>query len=46
VQGDSVLAALVATGLWQDVQDHEDLNGRPRAVTAVRAPAARMPSQR
>jgi release factor glutamine methyltransferase len=46
VQGDSVLAALVATGLWQDVQDHEDLNGRPRAVTAVRAPAARMLRQR
>jgi release factor glutamine methyltransferase len=39
VQGDSVLAALVATGLWQDIQDHEDLNGRPRAVTAVRSRA-------
>jgi len=37
VQGDSLLAALTATGLWQDVQDHEDLNGRPRAVTALRA---------
>jgi release factor glutamine methyltransferase len=37
VQGDSLLAALVTTGLWQDIQDHEDLNGRPRAVTAIRA---------
>jgi release factor glutamine methyltransferase len=41
VQGDSLLAALAATGLWQDVQDHVDLNGRPRAVTGVRAPVAR-----
>jgi release factor glutamine methyltransferase len=37
VQGDSVPAALRATGLWQDIQDHMDLNGRPRAVTAIRA---------
>jgi len=37
VQGDSLPAALRTTGLWQDIQDHEDLNGRPRAVTAVRA---------
>jgi release factor glutamine methyltransferase len=37
VQGDSVPAALRTTGLWRDIQDHEDLNGRPRAVTAVRA---------
>jgi release factor glutamine methyltransferase len=37
VQGDSVPAALRATGLWQDIQDHVDLNGRPRAVTASRA---------
>jgi len=37
VQGDSVLAGLASTGLWQDIQDHEDLNGRPRAVTAVRS---------
>jgi release factor glutamine methyltransferase len=41
VQGDSVLAALAASGLWQDVRDHQDLNGRPRAVTGVRAPVAR-----
>jgi release factor glutamine methyltransferase len=37
VQGDSLTAALRATGLWQDIADHEDLNGRPRAVTALRA---------
>jgi len=37
VQGDSLLAALRATGSWRDIQDHVDLNGRPRAVTAVRA---------
>jgi release factor glutamine methyltransferase len=37
VQGDSVQSALATTGLWQQVRDHDDLNGRPRAVTAVRA---------
>jgi len=37
VQGDSLQSALRATGSWQDIQDHADLNGRPRAVTAVRA---------
>jgi release factor glutamine methyltransferase len=37
VQGDSLRAALGTTDLWQDIQDHDDLNGRPRAVTAVRA---------
>jgi len=31
------MTALRATGLWRDIQDHVDLNGRPRAVTAVRA---------
>lgn len=36
VQGDSLPQALGATGLWRDLQDHADLNGRPRAVTAVR----------
>lgn len=39
VQGDSLTAALAATGRWQDIADHEDLNGRPRAVTAVRGSA-------
>jgi len=38
VQGESLPAALRAAGCWQDIQDHEDLNGRPRAVSAVRAP--------
>ena len=37
VQGDSLPSALRATGLWRDIEDHQDLNGRPRAVTAVRA---------
>ena len=37
VQGDSLPAALRATGLWRDTDDHQDLNGRPRAVTAIRA---------
>ena len=37
VQGDSLQAALRVTGLWQDIQDHADLNGLPRAVTAMRA---------
>jgi release factor glutamine methyltransferase len=36
VQGRSLPEALGRTGLWQDIQDHEDLNGRPRAVTATR----------
>ena len=36
VQGSSLPAALRTTGSWQDIQDHADLNGRPRAVTAVR----------
>ena len=35
-QGDSLPAALVRTGLWADVEDHDDLAGRPRAVTARR----------
>ena len=37
VQGDSLPAALRKTGVWLDLQDVRDLNGRPRAVTAVRA---------
>src|ERR1019366_3393308 len=36
VQGDWLAAALAATGRWQDIADHEDLNGRPRVLTAVR----------
>jgi release factor glutamine methyltransferase len=41
LQGNSLPAALSRTGLWLDIQDHEDLNGRPRAVTALRAADAR-----
>lgn len=37
VQGRSLSAALQATGSWVDIEDHLDLNGRPRAVTAFRA---------
>ena len=37
VQGGPLTAALRMTGVWQDVEDHADLNGRPRAVTAVLA---------
>ena len=36
VQGDLLSAALGTTGAWRDIQDHQDLNGRPRTVTAVR----------
>jgi release factor glutamine methyltransferase len=36
VQGGSLPMALRATGWWQDIEDHTDLNGRPRAVTAFR----------
>jgi release factor glutamine methyltransferase len=39
VQGAAIAAALGRTAYWQDIEDHEDLNGRPRAVTAVRAAA-------
>ena len=35
-QGGSLPTALGTTGSWQNIQDHADLNGRPRAVTAVR----------
>ena len=41
VQGDSLQAALAATGFWRHVADHEDLNGRPRAVTAIRTHSVR-----
>lgn len=36
-QGDSLPRALSAAGCWDDITDHTDLNGRPRAVSAVRA---------
>jgi release factor glutamine methyltransferase len=38
VQGRSLPAALRATGVWADVEDHDDLAGRPRVTRAVRAP--------
>jgi len=37
VQGESLQAGLRASGRWRDIEDHQDLNGRPRAVTAFRA---------
>nr|WP_218910708.1 peptide chain release factor N(5)-glutamine methyltransferase [Nocardioides thalensis] len=38
VQGESAPAVFAATGRWQEVRDHEDLAGRPRFLTARRAP--------
>ena len=38
-QGTSLPAALRRAGPWSDVTDHDDLSGRPRATTAVRAPS-------
>jgi release factor glutamine methyltransferase len=38
VQGESLPAALRATGCWSEVHDEHDLTGRPRATVAVRAP--------
>lgn len=35
-QGDSALAVLHDAGGWVDVEDHADLTGRPRYVTATR----------
>jgi release factor glutamine methyltransferase len=39
VQGDRALAAVATAGGWCDVEDHDDLAGRPRYVTARRAAA-------
>jgi release factor glutamine methyltransferase len=36
-QGGSVPAVLLRTGAWTGVEDHPDLNHRPRYTTAVRA---------
>jgi release factor glutamine methyltransferase len=36
-QGESVPAVLLRTGAWTGVEDHPDLNHRPRYTTAVRA---------
>jgi len=35
-QGQSLPAALEGAGVWEQVADHLDLTGRPRATTAVR----------
>lgn len=42
-QGESLPARLRRTGLWDDVEDHEDLTGRPRVTAArrVRGPRPR-----
>ena len=39
-QGDTLPRALERAGGWRDVADHDDLTGRPRATTAVRAASA------
>jgi release factor glutamine methyltransferase len=52
VQGRSAPGVLLDAGRWHDVEDHRDLAGRDRYVTAVRggppgrlsAPGARMPA--
>lgn len=36
VQGEVLPEALVAQGLWREVEDHRDLAGKPRATRAVR----------
>jgi release factor glutamine methyltransferase len=38
VQCEWLPQALRRAGVWQEVGDHEDLTGRPRVVTAARAP--------
>lgn len=40
-QGELLPARLRASGEWTDVEDHPDLTGRPRFVTARRAPGPR-----
>ncbi len=40
VQGDSALGEFSSTGLWVDVRDCCDLTGRPRFVSARRAPSS------
>lgn len=44
VQGESLLAALAATGSYADLIDHRDLTGRPRVVSARRATLGLDPS--
>lgn len=40
VQGPAAVAVFEASGVWRDVADHQDLTGRPRYVTALRAATA------
>jgi release factor glutamine methyltransferase len=35
-QGETLPAALLASGRWRDVRDERDLTGRPRATVATR----------
>jgi release factor glutamine methyltransferase len=42
LQGESAPAVFSATGRWRDVQDHRDLNDRPRYVTAQHDPPAQL----
>lgn len=37
-QGESAPAVFATNGRWEEVRDHEDLAGRPRFLTARRAP--------
>ena len=39
VQGESAPAVFAASGRWEEVRDHRDLAGRPRYLTARRAPS-------
>lgn len=38
VQSDSLPQLLTLHGGWQDIADHQDLNGRPRATVGVKVP--------
>jgi len=44
VQGEVAPAVYAATGHWTSIRDHDDLAGRPRFVTARRAPRTAIPA--
>jgi len=44
VQGEVAPAVYAATGHWTSIRDHDDLAGRPRFVTARRAPRTATPA--
>ena len=44
VQGEVAPAVYAATGQWTSIRDHNDLAGRPRFVTARRAPRTATPA--